>query len=99
LLDDNFTLLAHPSGLFTLKTPNCHSLLPIFGRRELHTVTNIGNGITVCVDLELVQRSRFKGLGSRRLRRVQPKRRVHIEDDYRLGRISRLGERVEIGHV
>ena len=45
-------------------------------------VTNIGNGITVCVDLEFVQRSRFERLLSRRFRRVQPERRMHVEDDY-----------------
>jgi hypothetical protein len=41
---DNFTVVAHPSGLFSPETAHCRSLLPIFGRRELHAVTNIGDG-------------------------------------------------------
>jgi hypothetical protein len=81
LLDDDFAFLADASGSHALKKANCRSLLPIGGRCELNAVTNIGNGVTVCVDLEFVQRSRFEGLCGRRLRRVQSERRVHIEND------------------
>src|SRR5205823_14900089 len=72
LLDDNFALLALASGLGALSTTNCRRLLSIFGRCELNAVKNIGNDITVCIDLDLVQRSRFEGLARCRLRRVQP---------------------------
>jgi hypothetical protein len=40
--------------LFTLETAHGRNLLPVFRRCELDTVTDIGNGIAVRVDLEFV---------------------------------------------
>ena len=81
LLDDNFAILTHAIGSYALKTADCRSLLPIFGRCELDAVTNIGNDITVGIDLELVQCSWREGLFGRWLQRLQGERRVHIKDD------------------
>src|SRR5262249_22619812 len=68
LLDDNFTFLTHTTCSHALKTAHCRSLLPVSRRRELHAPTEIGNCIIVCVDLEFVERSRFKWLARCRLR-------------------------------
>ena len=52
--DYNFALLAHASGPHALKTANCRSLPPVFGRCELDAVSEIGNRIAVRVNLDLV---------------------------------------------
>src|SRR5437870_2571205 len=82
LLDDNFAVVAHATCSRALNTAHCRNLLPISRRRELHTETEIGNCIAICVDLDLVQRSRFERLARCRLRRIQPERWMHIEDQY-----------------
>src|SRR6266481_4389444 len=83
--NNNLAILAGARGLRALNTEHCRSLLPIFRSCELNAVTNIGDSVPVCVDLDLVKCSWRKGLRSRRLWRVQPERRVHIEDNYCLG--------------
>ena len=54
MLDDNFTLLAHASGLHALNTANCRSLLRVFGRCEPDAISEIGNRIAIRVNLDLV---------------------------------------------
>src|SRR5437016_8802929 len=41
-LDDDFAVVAHPGSSFTLTTAKCRSLLPVFGRGELHVVGDVG---------------------------------------------------------
>src|SRR5438552_1592452 len=52
-LDDDFAVVAHPGGSFTLNTAKCRGLLPVFGRGELHVVGDVGDGIVVRVDFEV----------------------------------------------
>src|SRR4029077_5995629 len=69
------------------------------GAREAYSVSDIGNGITVRVDLDLVQRS-----GRERVRRSGPgrvcaDRRMHVHDQDRLASVSRLRKGIQIGKV
>ncbi len=64
-----------------------------------HPVGDIGDGVAVGVDLELVERLGREGFGGRRSGRAKAGGRVHVHDQDRLARISRLGESIEIGEV
>jgi len=98
-LDDDFAVVAHPGGSFTLNTAKCRGLLPVFGRGELHVVGDVGDGIVVRVDFEFVQRSRREGLFRRGPRRVHAHGRMDVQNENRLARVAWLGERIEIRHV
>jgi hypothetical protein len=63
------------------------------------TVGDIGDGITVRVNLQLVQRLGGERLGGAGPRRVGDDRRVYIHDQDRFASVARLGERVQIGEV
>ena len=61
--DDNLAVIADSGGLRTFDVAQRCGLRSIRERRELNSVRNIGDGIAVCVDHELVQRLRRKGAG------------------------------------
>jgi len=76
--DDNLAGVVCPGGLRTLDVPQRRGLRTACKRRESHSVGNIGDGIAVRVDLELVQRISRKGLGRGRFSRVETEGRMHV---------------------
>src|SRR5439155_10227233 len=80
-------------GLRTLDAPHGRGLRPARGGREAHPICDVGDGIAVRIDLELVQR-----LGRERLARGGPRRvhdggRMDVHDQDRLVRLPWLGGR------
>jgi hypothetical protein len=65
----------------------------------LLTVCDIGDGITVCIDLDLVEPLGREGFGSSRPPLEYVEGRVHVQYENRLAGISRLGESKQIGVV
>ena len=97
--DDDLPAIARPGGLRALDAPQRRGLRPALGGREAHPVCDIGDGITIRVDLELVHRLGREGLGGGGPRRVHDGGRMHVHDQDRLAAVARLGEGIEIGEV
>ena len=74
-LDDNLPALARPGGLRALQAAQRRRLRPAPNRREAHLVCDIGDGIAVRVDLDLVERLGREGLGGSRSR-LESRRRT-----------------------
>ena len=98
-LDDHLPTLARPGGLRALQAAQRRSLRPAPTRGEAHLVCDIGDGIAVRVDLDLVEPLGREGLVGSRSRLDHVEGRVHVHNEDRLAGISRLGESKQIGVV
>jgi len=91
--------VTHSGGLGALQTAERGDLPTAAGRCDAHLVSDIGDGVAICVDLELVARLGREGLVGRRSRRGDAGGRVRVHNKDRLARIPRLGESIKIGEV
>jgi hypothetical protein len=82
--------------LRTFNVPQRRGLCPVCKRREAHAVRNIGDGIAVCVNLELVQRVRREGYRRGWHLRLKVK---HVENQDRFAVTARFGEDIQVGQV
>ena len=73
-LDDSLPAVARPGGLRALNAAQRRGLRPALGGREAHAVRDIGDGISVRVNLELIERLGREGLGGGGPRRVHARR-------------------------
>ena len=98
-LDDHPPARACFSRLCALSKTQRRALLATFKRREAHLVADIGDGIAVRIDLQLVPGLGREGLGSSRSRRIEADGRMHVHDEDRLAGVSWLGKGIQIGQV
>src|SRR5258705_6503386 len=62
-LNDSLPAVARPGGLRAFNAAQRRGLRPALGGREAHAVRDIGDGIFVRVNLELIERLGGEGLG------------------------------------
>src|SRR5229473_1613111 len=97
------TIISPPSPVPAACGPSTRRTLAVCAPRskaeKAHSVGDIGNRITIGINLELVQ-----CFGCERLRRRGPRRvfacgRMHVYDQDRFSRLSRFGKGIQIGEV
>src|SRR5262249_7112008 len=94
--DDDVSAVGRRGGLPTLDTAYGRGLPLAFGGRESHAVCNIGDGIAVRVDLELVERFGGEGPGRSGSRRCHASRRMHVHNEDRPATVPRLGKHIQV---
>src|SRR6185295_1111424 len=97
--DDDPPAVPRPGGLVAIQETQGCGLRPILQRREAHLVSNIGESITVGVDLDFIKCLGRERLVGSRSRRVHTAGRVYVHDEDRLLGISRFGESKQISEV
>jgi hypothetical protein len=77
--------------------PQCRGLRPAPGGGEAYPKCDVGNGVTIRVDLELIRRRGRERLARGGPWRVHDGGRMDVHDQDRLARLARLREGIEIG--
>src|ERR1700690_435541 len=85
--------------MFAFNTAEDGRLRTVAGRREAHAVGYVCDGISVGVDLELIDRVRCERLLHGGSRRVDADGRMHVHDEDRLTLLFRAGESIKVCEV